>query len=152
CHHAVHEGAVVQYGKIEPRSIPADKPRRVMLHRLEELLDQGSFGVAGLSEGTDAKPVVIPKDAPYDSDLLQVQGQEVVAHRFPTRSIGAFSHLAIGHLAPPTVECPQALNVRNRFKIEDQRWRHYRGGRYFAGSSGVPPRRISKCRRGDGAS
>src|SRR5690606_5522680 len=95
---------------------------------------------------------IVPEDTAYDGNLLQVQGQEIMPDSFPARSKGTFGNLIVRQFAPPAVEGTQALNIRYGFQVKDQRGRHYRWGRYLAGSSGVPPRRISKCRRGDGAS
>src|SRR5690606_20266519 len=141
CHDTVHERSVVQHRKVKPRTIPADEPRRVMLHRLEKLLDQRRFRVPRLTKRAHAKPVIVTKGTAYDGNLLQMQREKLVADGFATCSVSAFDHLGIRHIAPPVVERPKALDIWNRFEIKDERWRHYRCGRNFAGSSGVPPRR-----------
>ncbi|CFN77508.1 Uncharacterised protein [Bordetella pertussis] len=79
---------------------------------------------------------------------MQVQGQEVVPHRFAARGEGALDHFQVGHLAAPVVEPAQAGHVGDGLQVENERGRH-RGGRYCIGSTGVPWRRISKCSRGD---
>src|SRR5690606_21655918 len=125
-HDTVHERTVVQYGQIEPGPIPADQSRRVMLHGLEKLLDQRSFGVTRLAGCADTKPVISPTAPAYAGGFLQMHGQEVVAHGLSTGGISALDHLVIWHFTPPVVERAQALDIGNRLEIKDQRWRHYR--------------------------
>ncbi|MNQ26227.1 hypothetical protein D3C85_394570 [compost metagenome] len=146
--HPLDQAAVMQHRQVESRAIPAHDFWRVAFDGLEETRQQGGFGIVGLAQRLDAKTLVVAEHAAHHRHLVQVQRQEVMAHGLPARGKRAFDHFLVRHVRPPAVELAQPLGVGNGFQVEYQGGRHL-GGRYCIGSTGVPWRRISKCRRGD---
>src|SRR5690606_1901064 len=148
CGNAMNQAAVMQHGQIETRAVPADQSRRVAFDGFKELADQRGLGIVRLAQGLDAKTLVVPKNATDDADALQMQRQKVVPDGVAARLKGTLGDLGVGHICAPAVELAQPVHVGQRFQIKDE-CRCHRAGRYSNGSSGVPWRRISKCRRGE---
>src|SRR3546814_4683456 len=68
--------------------------------------------------------------------------------RFAPGVLGRLNHLLVGHVRAAVIQTAQPGHIGDGFKIENQ-CRNHRPGKYDKGLTGVPWRRISKCRRGD---
>src|SRR5690606_16347004 len=129
---AVYQAAVMQYGQVESRSVPADELGRIAVDGLEEARDQRGFGIVGLAYAFDPESLVVAKDAADHRHLVQVEREEIVSHRFASGSSRPRDDLGVRYLVSPTVELAQALHVGDGFQVEDQHGRHggpQRGGK-----------------------
>src|SRR5690606_14998038 len=132
----------------ETRAVPAYQARRIALYRFEKTIEQYRFGIVLGTQRAHPKAGIIAKDTADGRDLMQMQGQKIIAMRLAPGGQGEHDHFGVAKRPPFRIQTAQPVGIRNGFQVKDQAGNHL-AGRYDNGLTGVPRLRISKCRRGE---